>query len=1438
MSSSTDTGGRRRPVSCKLEDNSNKKKQKDKANQESKEAKQETNRDPKKDPFIGWKQNASEIIVKLRPGERCVKVEDVNTSFTDQSCLVKFAGYVAKVCKCQKKIAVIGYRNCQKLDYSLDVFNAPDVEENVFLSIDEIEEIVERKKSKESDPVLLGSDEAINASKLEHLLSEENSAEQPEMESKKGKVDRGSKRTIKQKPAGKSETGSKVLTLKTPGSTELQVEPSGKRVICPKDQDCNSRREPLTENVESTKTKDISDALNQSGKTKVKIESTENSEAKQEKDTSKSTTTIKHKTELINEVKERPVPSSHDASLQGASSDAIPPPRSDVFTTRDTSLPLPVDIDMVAFNSVRRQVVKDLNFKNSCLEEECAVGGAKVAVPTGPASLEKSSPGSSQHTLPSKEEPRTGEKEKTRAEEGSLDSVSARTLTEHVPLKQEPALVTSAIVASKASQFTGYAQHDAQEFMAFLLDGLHEDLNRIQSKPYTETVDSDGRPDEVVAEEAWRRHKMRNDSFIVDLFQGQYKSKLVCPICAKVSITFDPFLYLPVPLPQKQKFLVSVSKENSCTTDILESISRSVKVKPENLRLTEASESRFHRVFLPSNSLDAVSPTDTLFCFEVQSKELAKEKVVILQVQQRTQVPNCPINKCAACQKIPHSEDEKIKRCTRCYRVGYCNQYSVNVFQPPFQSGRMSPEMSQCRMEQPRLHAVVSESHNKESYLPTDEINERGKFNCVDSNIDSMAAGDCKKNAISVSTLTLDSGYSDSISELQDHLEHEKEITCEKTLKPEAVVTGYQQPTDIGANGASQFYICLIDASNKEQKLEDKGDKALDIPEGSSVILVWKNNERQKEYVLVKPKELEYIEDLGSASENARAGHFTLEQCLKLFTKPEVLAPEEAWYCPKCKQHREASKQLMLWRLPNVLIIQLKRFSFRNFIWRDKINDMVDFPVRNLDLSKFCIGQKDDSQPPIYDLYAVINHYGGMIGGHYTAYARLPSDKNSQRSDVGWRLFDDSTVTTVEESQVVTRYAYVLFYRRRNSPVERPIRRHSPHGTESPSMAAGAAASQLRPLPPDFGSSNGVSWPLFLAHPDVLPDDRLAALPDVVEVLPLHPEALQTYLVPVPAALPGVAEMLRSMVQELPSCVSVALMVCREAALLRPGRWEWLSDLPSLLPPCPGAVSYYYQFGRVPAFTESADGVRFRRILEYHLSLLEWHGEEDKVLAVSAEDGKVYHWILPAFFHLLQALSLQHREFAILFRTFGTDLPRVLVSMQKVLKEGGHPLFCDIQASHISLTLTPGRIRCGKNNVKLTRGDDKIISRGDDRRLYQYFSSLQGIGGFQDHFDWWVRNSFSSLGGKPVWIDPYDPDVQHIFIDDNIRLNDEDTIVNPKVFIDKESHQTRTAPTSEFYNVNLVQTDLLMAISNQNYFIDCIRACEENYEKYLQESDN
>lgn len=59
----------------------------------------------------------------------------------------------------------------------------------------------------------------------------------------------------------------------------------------------------------------------------------------------------------------------------------------------------------------------------------------------------------------------------------------------------------------------------SQEFLAFLLDGLHEDLNRVKHKPYIEVRDAEGRLDEEIAEEYWRNHLARNDSIIVDLYQ-------------------------------------------------------------------------------------------------------------------------------------------------------------------------------------------------------------------------------------------------------------------------------------------------------------------------------------------------------------------------------------------------------------------------------------------------------------------------------------------------------------------------------------------------------------------------------------------------------------------------------------------------------------------------------------------------------------------------------------------------------------------------------------------------------------------------------------------------------------------------------------------------------------------------------------------------------
>jgi len=112
----------------------------------------------------------------------------------------------------------------------------------------------------------------------------------------------------------------------------------------------------------------------------------------------------------------------------------------------------------------------------------------------------------------------------------------------------------------------------------------------------------------------------------------------------------------------------------------------------------------------------------------------------------------------------------------------------------------------------------------------------------------------------------------------------------------------------------------------------------------------------------------------------------TLDECLDEFEKDEILSENDTWYCPRCKEHRRASKKFDLWKMPDILVIHLKRFSSSG--WRrDKIDTTVDFPVENLDLTRRVL-DKQDGKEEVYDLIAVDDHWGGLGGGHYTAFAK------------------------------------------------------------------------------------------------------------------------------------------------------------------------------------------------------------------------------------------------------------------------------------------------------------------------------------------------------------------------------------------------------------------------------------------------------------------
>lgn len=144
-----------------------------------------------------------------------------------------------------------------------------------------------------------------------------------------------------------------------------------------------------------------------------------------------------------------------------------------------------------------------------------------------------------------------------------------------------------------------------------------------------------------------------------------------------------------------------------------------------------------------------------------------------------------------------------------------------------------------------------------------------------------------------------------------------------------------------------------------------------------------------------------------------------LYECLDAFTFPEMMSGENAWFNETTGTKEDILKGICFWSFPKILVITLKRFSADG---TQKLDTPIDFPLENLDLSKYVRGYNAVSYK--YDLFGVCNHMGGCQGGHYTAFV-----KNANRD---WVHYNDDHVSMVENrSQIVSPMAYCLFYRKK-----------------------------------------------------------------------------------------------------------------------------------------------------------------------------------------------------------------------------------------------------------------------------------------------------------------------------------------------------------------------------------------------------------------------
>ncbi|GJP42950.1 hypothetical protein CLOM_g2470 [Closterium sp. NIES-68] len=636
-----------------------------------------------------------------------------------------------------------------------------------------------------------------------------------------------------------------------------------------------------------------------------------------------------------------------------------------------------------------------------------------------------------------------------------------------------------------APQFSGYNQHDSQELLAFLLDGLHEDLNRVMRKPYIEAKDADGRPDEEVARENWENHKARNDSIIVDKFQGQYKSTLVCPHCKKVSVTFDPFMYLSLPLPSKatrslhltlissfgdqppRNLTVTVPRTGRIL-DLQRALAEACQLPTgERLHIAEIYNNRIFRSFPPLEQISSIEDRDRLVAYRVP-RGCDSPVIVTQRIKEVSTVTNDFFWRLHGAPLLLPVSRFDLRSGADLYRHVRC---ALRPFlRPGVPESSIHPAGDIAPAAAAAVGGVAGDS-NGGTAVPdagsaggdaggsTEDRDVQGKDDPMD---ESAGRGDaCAGDAAAAAAAAAGEASGESEGGIETSARGSAGAVNAASTEGQGKDGQEGQGSETQASAAAEeppFQLSVTRAHVETAADAIRIPDGTDLPkgftpdmlskDGLALLLDWSAKGLKEFYDVGQLEELPEVSS-GSAGlpmKNKRQEGVTLFSCLDAFIKEEPLGPDDMWYCPQCKEHRQATKKLDLWRLPEILVVHLKRFSYSRY-FKNKLDTLVTFPTHDFDLSPYLPPCSAEAGGNVYELYAISNHYGGMGGGHYTAYVQLGNERQ-------WHCFDDSFVSPANESQIETPAAYVLFYRRVGS---------SHHYSASQNEAAGDGDGQSTP---------------------------------------------------------------------------------------------------------------------------------------------------------------------------------------------------------------------------------------------------------------------------------------------------------------------------------------------------------------------------------------
>jgi ubiquitin carboxyl-terminal hydrolase 4/11/15 len=574
--------------------------------------------------------------------------------------------------------------------------------------------------------------------------------------------------------------------------------------------------------------------------------------------------------------------------------------------------------------------------------------------------------------------------------------------------------------------FADYNQQDSQEFISFLLNELHEDLNTASNKPYIEKNDN------LVFNSDFEEFNYnknnfldRNQSIIIDLFYGMFKSTIVCPNenCKKVSKSYEPYSFISIPINLKprdkeiyvyfifEKFEYQIIRYKMSIPYDMDIYSFRKKVE----YLFKIDYNTFEIYKYKDNELmvihdenigvfDFLGNNHEIYLYQIPNivfdktdentikiyEELEKDHLLLenreKEYNQNTNVSLDNILKLEI-------DREKWIKC-------FCYIYSYN--EEGFPNDEISlPKIFYINIDwnNSQIYNYIFEKYKK--ILDCKEIPENLKEQLF-PDLDNVTQKLLENN-----TFNLDFTK-------HNQLNYPYMILYEK----------FAQINENSINKHKNFKELILPSSQKKKIiykiLENLKSKGLNTKEYQLILkLVFLPDYKDIVKILNEPKIMNSKENMFITHEGTF--DIKLTSLLEQLGKSETLTEGNEWYCDKCKKSQSAEKKMEICSCPEILILHLKRFREGN-----KLNYVIDYPIKGLNMGQYIKYNENDN---IYDLFAVTNHQGNYTGGHYFAYS-----KNFLNNK--WFEFDDEYMKTIKEDEIVSENSYILFYQKRNSKFE------------------------------------------------------------------------------------------------------------------------------------------------------------------------------------------------------------------------------------------------------------------------------------------------------------------------------------------------------------------------------------------------------------------